>query len=51
LVVNYAVSGKRYTTPGLLRPMNVHRITRIPTFNAKGFVRYKDIEAVRPEEV
>lgn len=31
--------------------MSVHRIRLILTFNTKDFVRYKDVEAVRPEEV
>ena len=51
LAVDHEVSGKKVHDARLVAAMSVHRIRLILTFNTKDFVRYKDVEAVRPEEV
>jgi len=51
LVVEYQVSGKKVHDARLVAAMSVHRVRRILTFNTRDFVRYKDVEAVRPEDV
>lgn len=51
LVVEHDVSGKKVHDARLVAAMNVHGVRRILTFNTKDFVRYKNVEALRPEEV
>jgi predicted nucleic acid-binding protein len=51
LVIQYRVSGKKVHDARLAAAMTVHGITHVLTFNVQDFVRYKDIQAVSPEEV
>jgi predicted nucleic acid-binding protein len=48
LVVAYGVTGVQAHDARLVAAMKVYGIERILTFNVQDFVRYKEIEAVRP---
>ena len=49
LVTTHRVSGKNTYDARIVAAMNVHRITRILTFNVQDFTRYPEISAVHPE--
>ena len=48
LVVAYSVMGVQAHDARLVAAMKVYGIERILTFNVQDFLRYKEIEAVRP---
>lgn len=51
LVLTYGVSGKNVHDARLVAAMKVHGMKNILTFNAKDFVRYRDITVVNPDDV
>jgi predicted nucleic acid-binding protein len=48
LIVEHSVGGAQVHDARLVAAMNVHRVTRLLTFNAADFTRYA-IEVLRPE--
>jgi predicted nucleic acid-binding protein len=48
LVVTHEVFGTKVYDARLVAAMNLHRVSRILTFNAQDFTRYKSIEAINP---
>lgn len=51
LVATHRVSGKDAHDARIVAAMNVHGVTRIPTFNVHDFARYPHISTVHPESV
>lgn len=51
LIVSYQITGKNAHDARLAAAMIVHGIKRILTFNTADFQRYKEIEAVAPNDV
>jgi predicted nucleic acid-binding protein len=51
LVVAHEVLGKKVFDARLVAAMSLHRVGRILTFNTRDFNRYKNIEAISPENI
>ena len=51
LVTLHGVSGVEAHDARLVAAMKVYGITRILTFNARDFARYKDIEVAHPQTI
>lgn len=51
LVIRYNVSGKKVHDARLVATMNVHKVSRIVTFNSDDFSRYPGLLAVSPLSV
>ncbi|SPE34730.1 putative nucleic acid-binding protein [Candidatus Sulfopaludibacter sp. SbA6] len=51
LVVAHEVMGKKVFDARLVAAMSLHRVGRILTFNTKDFLRYKNIEAISPDNI
>jgi predicted nucleic acid-binding protein len=51
LLILHGVSGVEVHDTRLVAAMHVHRVQQILTFNAKDFVRFREIEAVRPGDL
>jgi len=48
LVVTYEVSGAKVHDARLVAAMTLHHVSRILTFNAQDFARFRNIEAINP---
>ena len=51
LVAQFGVSGKTTHDARLVAAMNIHSVKSIITFNIADFMRYTEIQAVRPVDV